>query len=165
MRRTVDIDGAVAVQIGALTAGLKAAGVVVRRRGGEAGQHEGQRGLHDGAAYERAQPIEDSCIFEDVADLAGRGGVQFFCVCDAGLGEVLQGRGGVNGVVVVVVGRTLKKRVRQEPSPIPPISLFGSGRSMTFQTQPNMAWIVRGVRKPSPRARTAPIPLGLAGRG
>ena len=45
--------------------------------------------------------------FEDVADLAGRGGVQFLCVCDPGLGWVLQGPGGANGVVVVVVGRTL----------------------------------------------------------
>ena len=87
MRRTVDIDGAVAVQIGALAAGLKAAGVVVRRRGGEAGQHEGQRGLHDGAAYERAQPIEGSCIFEDVANSAGRGACSF-CVC------VMRGLGG-----------------------------------------------------------------------
>ena len=45
--------------------------------------------------------------FEDVADLGGTGGVQFLCVCDPGLGWVLQGRGGANGVVVVVVGRTL----------------------------------------------------------
>ena len=82
-----DFGTAVAVQIGALTAGVKAAGVVVRRRGGEAGQHKGPRGLHDGAAYARAQPIEDSCIFEDVADLAGRGACSF-CVC------VMRGLGG-----------------------------------------------------------------------